>query len=374
MALAHTIPSPGETTQTYADVDFKRWSFWYVESTKQYLPYPGVLENGKRKFYPAKFATREEVAVAVVRAFQIPVKQEGNYLPKVFKDGDAITGAYRTEVEKAVALGIFKGDPTGYFRPKARVTRAEMAKILSKIFLVKERVLSESQKPPLLEVQVADIVNADKVTVSGKTEPGVKVYLNGRELIVNPNGSFKFELFNTSGNMQVNVVAINKYGGRAVFSKTVGAGPGSPKLEVSIPQYSTEDSISVSGVTAPGSKVTVNGEELPAGSSNGSFWKTVKLQPGPNTIVVNALTPDGSRLAAQGTVEYDNSGKQVIIITPATTKVPNILLSGQLPAGSSLVLNGSKVYVYRTGGFNYNIQLKNELTKLQFQVFTPWGK
>lgn len=78
------------------------------------------------------------------------------------------------------------------------------------------RLLSQ---PPSLEIdnlKDGETVKDNPVTIIGKTDPGVSVYINERLAIVAGNGQFSFTLNLSSGDNKIKVEAIDLAGNKAV--------------------------------------------------------------------------------------------------------------------------------------------------------------
>lgn len=64
-------------------------------------------------------------------------------------------------------------------------------------------------------------VNDSRVVVAGKTDPEVKVMINGQEIKVDPSGDFKENLPLTSAVNKITVAAVSKFGQKVAIERIV---------------------------------------------------------------------------------------------------------------------------------------------------------
>lgn len=115
--------------QTYVDVPPERWSFDYVESTKDIIIKSSDLEINQ--FAPERPLTRAETLAACVKAVkgESGISQNASHLSEKFKDYADVPDSLTELVLIAVEKGIAKGDGE-YLRPNDYVSRAEAAVIV----------------------------------------------------------------------------------------------------------------------------------------------------------------------------------------------------------------------------------------------------
>ena len=130
LSLKLTLTSPA--TPSFTDLSSNHWAYKYIESSKDYLT--GYKASEGMKFKPQTNATREDVAVALVKA-----KGYQNYnvdeseIYKTFNDANKISKNLRKYVLIAKKKGLVNGDTSGNFRPQDILTRAEAATMLWQI-------------------------------------------------------------------------------------------------------------------------------------------------------------------------------------------------------------------------------------------------
>ncbi len=119
----------------YSDVPTWEWYFPYVNSSLTYIT--GYTEGGILYFRPEEDATREDVAAALIKTFDINLSAYNDptaFLSERFSDIDSISPHNRIYVAAAVDKGFLTGDSEGTFRGQASITRAEVAAILCRAF------------------------------------------------------------------------------------------------------------------------------------------------------------------------------------------------------------------------------------------------
>ncbi|NMB96861.1 MAG: S-layer homology domain-containing protein [Clostridiaceae bacterium] len=109
---------------TFSDVDSKFWAANYIEVMASKGVIKGVGDGSK--FAPNNNVTRAEFVAMIVREFKLFDKTAVNN----FKDVSEKDWFY-PEVTSAAKLGIVQGRPGGIFAPNDKITREEMAKMLS---------------------------------------------------------------------------------------------------------------------------------------------------------------------------------------------------------------------------------------------------
>ncbi|MCI1959645.1 MAG: S-layer homology domain-containing protein [Clostridia bacterium] len=117
---------------SFTDVSNTDWYF----APAQWAYNKGIVKGTDGNFNPNADITREQMAAMLynyAKSTGIDVSTaEG--MVREFSDYESISDWAVTPVDWAVNLGIFSGDDTGNFRPKASATRAEAAKVIA-VFL-----------------------------------------------------------------------------------------------------------------------------------------------------------------------------------------------------------------------------------------------
>ena len=131
-------PYINTTNHTFSDVEENRWSYKYVEVCSKFLTGYVNPFGGKPLFKPAEIATREDIAVALVRMLgytENDVSGYNSYANK-FKDKDSISPNLRNYVGFATQKGLINGYPDGSFGAQKGITRAETIVMLDRALKV----------------------------------------------------------------------------------------------------------------------------------------------------------------------------------------------------------------------------------------------
>lgn len=134
--------------QAFTDVTPDMWSYTYIDSVKDYLS--GYRRADGTYFYnPTEFATREDVAYALVKICGIYNEYSPDYTVfDNFKDADEVSFNRYDYMSIAVKSGLMQGYD-GELRPRDGITRAEAVTLLYRTI----------QRP------VTDVVTKDEETV-----------------------------------------------------------------------------------------------------------------------------------------------------------------------------------------------------------------
>jgi len=121
-----TIPmEPPATQPIYSDIA-DHWADTYITSLSKRGIFNGY-EDGS--FRPEQKITREEIAVAMMRA--LGLEEAAANAPKTdFADGESISAWARDAVNLMVELGIFTGYDDNSFKPGQVITREELTAVL----------------------------------------------------------------------------------------------------------------------------------------------------------------------------------------------------------------------------------------------------
>lgn len=113
-----------EGATKFADVSS---TAWYAEDIAK-VSAAGIMQGDSGKFNPNGFATRQEVAVTLVNAFNLT-----GTTTMSFNDQDEISAWAKEAVSTLVANDYAKGQANNNFAPKANITRAEVVQLLDNI-------------------------------------------------------------------------------------------------------------------------------------------------------------------------------------------------------------------------------------------------
>lgn len=168
--------------------------------------------------------------------------------------------------------------------------------------------------PPILD-SLPEATNSASITITGKSDPGVKIvfYIDEEEsatLPVDSDGSFSLTKKLAEGDHTVSVKAKNEKGTLSDLSNviTVAIMRKKPELTVTDPGEGARivgenNTIVVKGKTSSENTVTVNDRFAVVGS-DGSFSLTFGLPEGETTLHIVATDPAGNQESTDRSVSY----------------------------------------------------------------------
>ncbi|MBM4250104.1 MAG: hypothetical protein FJ149_11920 [Euryarchaeota archaeon] len=207
--------------------------------------------------------------------------------------------------------------------------------------------------PPLYVFSPADgsSTNLRTVTVSGITEEGVFVTVNGISVQVQKR-YFSLPVSLEDGPNLVTVVASDAAGNSRQVQVQVTLDNQPPLMVITSPAdgtYTGQNPVSVLGSTEPTAIITVNGVRAQLVES--SFEALVGLSEGANTMTVTARDPAGNSASRTLTVYLDTVPPDVTLFSPRDglwTNQSKVLVNGATEQGAVVTINGQHVNVIST--------------------------
>ncbi|WP_226989252.1 hypothetical protein [Desulfuromonas sp. TF] len=202
--------------------------------------------------------------------------------------------------------------------------------------------------PPTLTIStLADgtRTNQDTLNLSGNaSDPdGIEsVTVNGQAVTVNADGSFSTALVLVEGINTITVVATDSLGTQQTDNRTVTYDPSAPVITVSNPgdnSTTNQAFVVVSGnISETGTVFVKANDDTPqvAPMTGNDFSVTVYLQPGVNTIDIDATDLAGNTSSAKRTITYEVAQISVAVTSPEqdiTTGKPFLNISGTVADG-----------------------------------------
>jgi len=171
---------------------------WYEDSIGKAVQM-GITDI-QTKMVPTKTVTREEVFTTLAKAFKLKTTDNDFKALESFIDNEKISSSMLSHMNAIVEAGYLEGYPDGTLRPKASITRAEFATIMSRLVQEyiytpgevtevpdKGNVLIRSEDVILKDLTIkGDLIIADGVGDGEVTLDGVKI--EGR-LVVRGGGT-----------------------------------------------------------------------------------------------------------------------------------------------------------------------------------------
>lgn len=327
ITLSFYLDIPTDGVQTFRDVAGTRWSYGAIEAAKDFLTgyYP---PNGKAFFNPTGKATREDVAVALVKTmgYQPDDLEDPEILDRTFYDADEVSPNLQTYVALAVEKKLISGYQDGTFRPDTAVTRAESAALLYRVL---KNSASDSQQSLVLNVDAPETTSTSTFYVTGDVTKGAKVYINNKEAEV-VQGQFRVAYVLEEEGVYKYTVSARMPGGKTqTVNRTIKYEKGGPELEVKgVPETTDKQKITVSWTVRDENDdspiVYVNGEK----QSYYNFSTDVELIDGENTIKVVAENRFGKKTEVVKRVLFQTGGPQLTIgELPAVTGKEEVAVS-----------------------------------------------
>ena len=107
------------------------YGFWAYDAILDLAYNKIIVGYGNGKYGVGDLTTREQVAGVIYKTLEM--KEEGA-VANPYKDISGSSTNFQKEILALTKRGCFKGDANGNFRPKAPITRAEMAVALQKAY------------------------------------------------------------------------------------------------------------------------------------------------------------------------------------------------------------------------------------------------
>ncbi len=388
LAFQNELPTP--EAQAFSDVPSAHWAYAYVDICKDFMTGYANPFGGLPAFHPNEYATREDIAVALVKMMGLSKSDtsNANLAATQFTDGDSISPNLVPYVSIAYERGLISGYPDGTFRPTKGITRAETVVLLNR---VSKQAMADIDK----EVRLDCVGCFDE---DGKTYR-ITIFTDGSEATVNgtpidlrrvimpstntdtsrypagyiENGiypSYYEYVFEQEGTQTFTVIATN---GKKSKTETLTAEYkiDGPTLNVtSCPTRTDQDSATISGNVSDvkdektSINLTVNGESVYVNYS-GAWEKTVSLREGENTFTFVATNTRGKTATAVKTIVFEVGAPDLNVTScPTKTDQEKVTISGNVSdendekTNVNLTINGESVYVNYSGMWSANVSLK----------------
>ncbi|MFF2910882.1 S-layer homology domain-containing protein [Paenibacillus sp. NPDC057934] len=364
---------------TFSDVYPSSWAYKYVESSKDYLT--GYFPmKGKPFFDPQAKATREDVAVALVRAMGLATEgvDADSALRWKFNDYSDISPQLAQEVAVAVDKKLIQGFPDGSFKPNAPINRASVATLLYRVL---KSSYTNASKDVQLDVQVPAKVSDATLKITGKVNADAKVYINEEE-VENNNGSFAEAISLDAGEKVYDFVfkAVLPNGRSKTVTKQVSFETTGPKLTVQAPETANQPSVNITGKVTDSSDtyptVTINDKSVYV--SYGGTWNAdVTLKEGVNKLVITATNKNGKTAVVEKQITLSLGGPELVLdTTPETVNKSTITLSGKVTdkndSSPKVYMNDQLISSY--GTFSKDVTLKEGENVFAFKATNRLGK
>ncbi|MGH9797203.1 MAG: OmpA family protein, partial [Candidatus Polarisedimenticolia bacterium] len=268
----------------------------------------------------------------VVNGRNVPVEEDGTFRTTVdsLKDGGRVYVGIRTE-DGGVAAATVKLPSIVILEPTTDV-RLEIGKREDVIKLMQPRQTGGGLVYPTV-----------KIPVSGRTEAGNQIFIDGSEVEVGRDGRFRTDLPLAVGENTFGIVAVSPNGYTSLVNLAVDLSGLDKNRDLvlvrkPVPQFSIElpgrgavlssPSLFVRGTAPKNATVTVNTWRLPV-LPNGTFAGTVRLPEGPSILNVVVNMPNSTEGRVGVPIEVRSGYFFLVALGDAT--VNSISTEGRVP-------------------------------------------
>lgn len=245
--------------------------------------------------------------------------------------------------------------------------------------------------PPYLSVTAPErgvILRDPFVRVTGESEPGAAVTVQGRPVEVRPDGRFEAIITAAPGTNTISVVAIDPAGNESRHERNFEFMPDRQSVVAFDPSILTigprhfltaEDVISIGGITTPNSQIRIQTaagavRASAATDGGGRFRVNVPLQAAEERLAIAVAAPSGFTTTESFAVSVDKTPPDIVLdeIPVRLTAEPRFLLKGRTEPGARLTLNGREI-VNRNGRFEETLELATGDNVIELVAADPAG-
>lgn len=284
--------------------------------------------------------------------------------PSVTVSGSTDPGATVTIDGSAVSVGLDGSFSDTYTLADGTHTFTVVATNAAGLTQTDTRKVTVDTTPPAVALSsplTGTLTNNAVATVTGTTEPGATVDVNGVNAVVSATGTFDVSIPLQEGANTITATATDAAGNAASSSVQVTLDTRAPALTLSSPTpgLTKNAAVLVSGSTEPGATVTVDGNAVTVDGS-GAFSTTLSLSDGTHTVTVDATDAAGNRAQSVVSVTVDTTPPAISITTPSSgtnLTTPIVTVTGTTDPGATVVVNGYTVTADAAGHFTVQLPL-----------------
>ena len=312
-----------DNTQIFADVPPNNAYFKYIEAARNYLT--GYRTgNGAMYFYGSNPAVREDMAVALVKALNIPVVPNSGALVQIYKDYSKISPNLQDYVYAAYTSGLMQG-ASSKFDPQGNLTRAQAAVLLERALNQSEKVvMGDGNDNGTTKVIVGD-TGSTSALISGLSYNGIPIsgfaantYTYNVQLPAGTTAVPAVTATTTPGGATYTVVQAPAIPGTAVVTVTAANGTGKSYYIVNFTLAASNDAtlkgLTYNGITVPGfaSNISSYNVTLPAGTTALPTVAAQENYPGAADKITQAATLPGTAVVV--VTAADKTTKRTYVI------------------------------------------------------------
>lgn len=393
LVLTFRAPLTTPETPSFMDVAADRWSYAYIEVAKDFLTGYVSPFDGSMSYHPEEEATREDIAVALVRMLGLTGAdaKNPNYASAVFDDGSEITPSLLPYVSLAVERGLitgFEDHSYGYrrmlFAPQKSISRAETVVMLNR---ASKQAVADGTAELKLSAQTVYDKDGDDVTLYISTDEGTAVSVDGTAVTMERDestggyaGAYTYH-FGAEGT-KVFTVTATKLGKTKTIQVNAQYQISGPKLTITqCPTDVTDKDITIEGTLTDsnyGVSLTINGASVPVSSWRGEWRKSCTLTEGENTFTIVGKNEAGKTVTETRTVNLTIAAPTFYFYNcPETTTSQTVSLVGRVTDDYTpvrLFLNDQALNVDYRGDFTKEVSLVPGENVFTFRAVNAMGK
>ncbi|TBL80985.1 S-layer homology domain-containing protein [Paenibacillus thalictri] len=310
LTLALDLNLSKANESSYSDVAVDDWSMPYIEAVKDYVS-GYEIGIGKPFFDPSAVITREDVAIALVKGAKLnpgSVSNAVSVIQQKFYDASAVSTGIEAYVAIAIQNNLLSGYEDGTFRPQSGLTRAAAVTMLTRML---ENKLILPLKDITLSVDIPLKVETPYISISGKTEKDIKLYVNN-DWTPNYNGTYEWSgnLNKGEGDYWFEVKAVKSNGRYKAFNYAVDFSIPAPKLTVMVPGETDLETVRISGsvndINDDSPIVSVNGKVITI-REKGEWSIDLSLHEGTNMVTFSSSNKFNKETEQQKSIVFNIS-------------------------------------------------------------------
>ena len=173
-------------------------------------------------------------------------------------------------------------------------------------------------EPPMLVIELPVppvLTNEPILELSGRTDPGIEVWIDNVSIDVSGSGYFNHTLELTEGPNNIIIEAIDSRGNSITKNLVAILDTIAPEVTIIPPieLRTREASVTVEGVKEPGTRISVNGD-LPSYTTFPTFQTTIDLVEGQNSIVISSVDDVGNTWTKTIIVFRDSTPPELYVV------------------------------------------------------------
>ncbi|HEY7587507.1 MAG TPA: hypothetical protein VIB49_02005 [Thermoplasmata archaeon] len=214
-------------------------------------------------------------------------------------------------------------------------------------------ILSDTSPPPLTVLAPANqsVSPSNIVGVSGTTEFGAYLTVNGLNIAVRPDGTWSVNLALPDGVQLITVAATDAVGNTNVAIRAILVDGDVPEVRLTSPllPITNRSEVVVSGYVTDSNAVAVlvNGLAASFNAGSGAFSRTLELPDGTNPIIVVAIDAAQHTGVAQTAIIVDTAAPHILVAEPLDgleTNQSTVIVAGSVDDRNATVLvNGQEI-------------------------------